>query len=133
MARQLLREGATFEVAETELSLEIQTDPDAVYTLQPITTEFARATYKRFTTKRPNPRTHTMEDVVDQISVSNAFLDHAIVSWVGVVDGGKPAVCDLEHKLTLPTVVQAALIERAQVGGQAEKKAASFREPAAVV
>ena len=133
MARQLLKEGATFEVVESELSLEIQPDPDAVYTLQPITTEFARATYKRFTTKRPNPRTHQMDDVVDQVAVSNAFLDHAIVSWVGVVDDGKPATCDLSHKLTLPTVVQAALIERAQVGGSAERKAASFREPEAVV
>jgi hypothetical protein len=133
MARQLLKEGATFEVRESDLDLEIPIDPEARYTLQPITTDYARGAYKRFTTQRPNRRTHTMEDVVDTVAVSNALLDYCIVGWSGIVEDGTAAPCDLAHKLQLPTVVQAALVERAQIGGSAERRAASFREPASVV
>lgn len=133
MARQLLQEDAEFDVKETELALEIELDPEAIYTLRPITTEYARGVYKRFTTQKPNRRTHQMEDVVDTVQISNHFLDYCLVSWAGVALNGSVAPCTLEHKLKLPTVVQAALVERAQVGGSPEKKAASFREPTAVV
>ena len=134
MARQLLAEGATFDVRERDLRLEIDIDEEAVYTLRPLTTEFARATYKKHTVKVPNRRTHQMEDSVYQVGVSNDMLDAAIVGWSGVQNGGTPAPCDLPHKLLLPTVVQAALIERAQVGGGTPaQQAASFRESASLV
>jgi hypothetical protein len=133
MARQLLQENAEFDVAETELELDIPVDPEASYTLRPITTEYARSVYKQHTTKVPNRRTHQMDDQVNQVAVSNALLDYCIVRWAGVFENGAAAPCDLVHKLRLPTVVQAALVERAQIGGTAERRAASFREPSSVV
>lgn len=133
MARQLLQEDAEFTVAETDLELDIPVDPEATYTLRPITTEYARSVYKQHTIKVPNRRTHQMDDQVNQVAVSNALLDYCIVRWSGVLEQGADAPCDLAHKLKLPTVVQAALVERAQIGGTAERRAASFRESSLVV
>lgn len=133
MARSLLTEGAEFTVKESELELEIQPDPEATYTLRPITTDYARGVYRQYTTKVPNKRTHQMEDRVDQVAVSNALLDYCVTAWSGILDNGSPAPCTLEQKLRLPTVIQAALIDRAQIGASPDARAASFRESARVV
>jgi len=133
MARRLIADGDLIPVTETELGIRTP-DPDAVYTLRPITTAVARDVTAKHTRKVPNARTHRLEDVPDQNAINDAFLDHAIASWTGVIADGSPSPCDLAHKLQLPIDVQVAILERAQMGlVTPEAQAASFRESAPVL
>lgn len=130
MARTLLTDDS-FPVRESELALEMPLDPDAVYHLRALTTDVARQIAKAHTKRVPNPRTHQMEDVRDANALNDALFDYCLVRWEGMA--GAPE-CVLENKKKLPMAIQAALLERAQIGQVTpEAKAASFRQPAAVV
>lgn len=133
MARSLLVPDEEFPVRETDLTLDLTADPEAVYWLRPITVAKARELNDANTPMQFDKRTHQKVEVRDRDTrdaVNNAHLDYAIARWEGVMDKGQPAPCDLAHKLLLPLAVQVALVERAQVGQ--DHKAASFREPAVV-
>lgn len=127
MARHLLQEENVFPVRESELELSIEPDPDAVYYLRPLTRDATREIAKKHTRQVVNRRTHMKDDVTDSEAVGDEVLDRTIVKWEGVTNGdGKPAPCDLAHKMKLPVVVQMALIDRASVGEDTDTKA-SFR------
>jgi hypothetical protein len=133
MARALLTDTA-FPVHETELDLAMPADPDAVYWLRAITSEVAREHFEKFTKRVPNPRTHQREPVTDRPALQDALLDYCLVRWEGISNGSAAAPCDLEHKRKLPILLQAALVERAQIGQVTpEQQAASFRESASLV
>lgn len=127
MSRQLLVTDAEFPVKERELELAMEVDEDATYYLRPLTAETARAIFKKHARKVPNPRTHQTDEVVDRVAAQVDLYDYCLVRWEGVLDKGKPAPCDLAHKLQLPMALQAALLERAQIGQvTAAERAASF-------
>jgi hypothetical protein len=131
MARSLLDE-QTFVVKESELPLDIPADPDAVYTVRPLTVTAARALAKQHTRQEFDRSQHRRIDVVDQTGLNDAIIDYVIVAWEGVGSDGK-ALCTLENKLRLPVSVQRALLDQAQVGDSAEVRAQSFREPPKLV
>lgn len=133
MARQLLN-ADTFEVKETDLELEIPADPEARYTLRPLTTLAAREIGKKYTRQEFNRQTHRRESIIDQEALNDAIVDYVIVGWSGVSVGAEgPAPCTVENKLKLPVPLQRALLDQAQVGDSAEVRAESFRQPARVV
>jgi len=135
MARTLLEQGAPFTVPETDLEFDMPPDPDVVYTLRPITVDYARVVYKRHTTQgKFNRRTGQREEVVNHLAARDELFDYCLVSWTGILAHGQPAPCDLAHKMKLPGVVQAALVDRAQQGQRTpEDTAESFRQPAGVL
>lgn len=123
MARSLLEEDKSWEVTEYDLELEgLAPDPEAVYTIRPITRTQHQALIKKFT--RPSRR----GDKVNTEGLTAALVDYAIVDWRGIT--GNPP-CDLEHKLKLPTEIQGAIVTAAQAGEKTEEqRRESFREPA---
>ncbi len=130
MARTLLND-QIFPVRESELELTIPADPDAVYHIRAITVDVVREVSKRHTRQVPNKVTHQREEVTDKAAVYDELLDYCLTAWEGMT--GNPP-CDQSNKRLLPPAVQAALVERAQIGQVTpEAKAASFREPADVV
>lgn len=118
-------------VKETDLDLSIAADPEASYTLRPLTVSKVREIAASFTRQEFDKRMHRKVSVSDDVAINDALLDYAIENWAGVSNGANPAPCDLAHKLQLPVEVQRAIIERAQVGeSSAEVRAQSFRGPA---
>jgi hypothetical protein len=131
MARPLLTEDHQFDVQEKDLGVAPPIDDEAVYTLRPITVEYARRVYKTHTHQELNRRTHQKDDHVDTVAAVNDLLDYCLVAWAGVVDRGQPVACVLANKLRLPSNIQTALIELAQQGQVTpEATSASFRQPA---
>ncbi len=129
MARPLL-ESDTFIVREADLALDIPPDPDATYTLRPLTTLAARDIGKKHTRHEFNRETHRREAIVDNAALNDAIIDYVIVDWTGV---GPDAPCTLDNKLKLPVALQKALLDQAQIGDSSEVRAASFRQSARVV
>lgn len=130
MARRLLNADEVFPVRESDLELAMPLDKQTVYYLRPITVEQVREIQRRNTRQVPNRRTHRKDDVVDDEAAANEVLDVCIVRWEGVTDNGQPATCDLAHKLLLPSEIQVALVQLAQIGQVSpEAQAASFRQP----
>lgn len=131
MARKLLQEDQFIPVKETDLQLSFKPDVEAVYHLRPLTSNKAREIANAHTAHVFSRRTHKQEDVPDVKAINEATLDYVIAKWDGVTNGtGAAAPCDLEHKIKLPIDLQVALIDRAQIGDDAEQQAASFRRPA---
>jgi len=126
MARQLLNDDL-FPVTEADLELTIPIDKDPVYWLRPLTVEKLREFSRKWTRRKPNKRTHQMDDVTDNTALANECLDYVVAKWEGVFDNGALAKCDLEHKLRLPDEVQQALVAVARSGPSPEDKARSLR------
>jgi hypothetical protein len=106
-------------------------DKATTYTLRPLTREVRRKIIKARTSKRPNPRTHQMEDVVDWQDISMDLLDYALVAWDGILWNGGPAPCEREYKSKLDEMRLTALLERAglsKVVAAEEQRDQSFRQ-----
>jgi len=120
MPRQLLDESDVFEVKETDLDAAVPLDADTRYYLRALSVEQARKIFNAHTrrTRRDGERR-------DDMKIHDASLDYVLVRW-NVTDNGQPAPCDLAHKKRLPAPIQAALIDRAQMGaGEAADEEAS--------
>jgi hypothetical protein len=130
VARSLLQEDVSYEVAESELELEsIAPDADTFYTIRPITVTQHRAFIKQHTRPARGGR-----EKVDDKAVSTKMLDYALVGWRGVLEQGRDVECTLENKLKLPTEIQGCIVQAAQAGQKTpEQKKDSFRQPDQVV
>jgi len=128
MALDLKQAGETITVTDAELVTD--GDPETTYTLQHLTVEKNREFLKQFTKKKPNPRTHQMDDVTDFEAVADAQFDYALAEWSGVLVGGQPVPCTRRYKMLLDGIRRDAIMRRAgsnDVAQVAELRAESFR------
>jgi hypothetical protein len=129
MPIELKEAGETERVCDADLVPD--GDKETFYTLRHVTKEVHRDIVTMNTTKVPNRRTHTRDDVVDWTKVSDDQLDYALVGWEGVLKGGKPLPCTTENKRLLDGPRSAAILDRAganEVTRAGEARAESFRE-----
>lgn len=128
MALRLMSETDTIEVADTELGVP-NGDKDVRYTMRPLTRDVYKRVIKPHTSKKPNPRTRQMEDVVNAEAAQEDLIDTVLVGWTGIVYDGQPAPCDREMKLKLDPFRIGALLEKAGLSQVVEEgdQTASFR------
>lgn len=132
MALKLAGSGDTLTIKDDELGV-ANPDADVSYIIRVITREDYKRLHAAQTKRRPNPRTHVMEDVTDWPAVSEDMLDFVLVGWTGILWDGQPAACDREYKLKLDSGRAAQLLQVAgmnQIAQAPEQRAQSFRPPA---
>jgi hypothetical protein len=130
MALQLHQEGATFEIADTDLPGIDDPCDGVVYTIRVITTQKNREIAERFTKLVPNKKTHQMEEKVDGMGLTDALVDYAIGDWRGIKAGDADAPCTTENKMLLDGLRKAALVRAACINRSDDDKARSFRPTA---
>lgn len=117
----LLDEDATLTVADSDLGLP-GGDEGTTYTVRVVTQQVSKRIRQKFTTRKPNPSTHRMEDVVDHEKFGEALWDYVLTGWSGVLLRGQPIAPDdmvntsagqVKAKSQLDGARKAALLERA--------------------
>ena len=136
MALELKQAGDTIEKTDAELMPE--GDKETVYVIRHMTIEKNREFLKKHTKRKPNPRTHYMEDVTDMEALADDQFDYALSDWRGVVATGTlaPIPCTREYKMLLDgqrrdAIMRAAGLNEVIEGGK-RARAESFREVADV-
>jgi hypothetical protein len=132
MAVKLLRDDDNITIKDADLVE--GGDKDTSYTLRHLTPEKIDEIRERHTRKANYRRpAKTNEKLVDQ-----DLLDYVLIAWTGIVDGDKPAPCEIEYKLRLDKIRRSELLRTAGMAEvvddeeDTETRAASFREPADV-
>ena len=100
-------------IVVTDADLVAGGDADTTYTLRPLTRDVRKRMVKAHTAKRPNPRTHAMEDATDHEAVGSDLVDFALIAWTGILWNGEPAPCEREFKLKLDDMRLRAILEAA--------------------
>lgn len=130
MALNLMVEGETFDVCDTELQGVTDGDPDVMYTVKRLDPKTHRAMTKA-RTKKEFVRGVGQVDKLDARELADDILDYILVGWRGVLLKGEPAPCTREFKIGgLDFTRRAALVERAgmnEIDRAPERRAESFR------
>ncbi len=127
MAVRLLNEDDEITVTDAEIAED--GDKDTTYTLRKITPETQRK-IRRANTRAGN---HRRAESVNWDGVQDDQIDHALKSWTGIVDGGKPVPCERHYKLRLDPIRKAALLDKAGLSDLVDAEEArdrSFRPTA---
>lgn len=112
MPIQLMSDDDRITVTDAEL-MGASGDAETIYTLRPLTREVYKRVAKAHTKQAPNRHSRQMEEKVDMVAVHEDLLDHALVSWTGLLWNGEPAPCEREFKLRLDGLRVSSLLERA--------------------
>lgn len=131
----LLDEDVTLTITDADLGLH-DGDPSTTYTIRVVTPQVAKRLRRQYTTRKPNPSTHRMEDVTDYEKYGEALWDYVLTGWSGVLWRGKVIGPDdvidtstgpVKAKTQLDGARKAALIEKSGANEVVEDTGASFR------
>jgi len=131
MALELKQVGDLITVCDADLVPD--GDKDTTYSIRHLTIEKNRELRRKHTKRKPNPRTHVMEDETDEYALSDEQFDYALADWKGVVAGGEAVPCTRDHKMLLDGLRRDAILRKAglnEIAAVGEARKESFRSVA---